>query len=364
MNNNKPWSHLELETKPDFDKCMERIYTWYNQELIDRPPIRFSAHNAEYNAATILEGRTWPTLKDRWFDAEYQIELFLHELKHQQFMAETFPCYWPNLGPEVYSAFYGSELTYQEVTAYSTPLIKDWSEAENLTFNVNSEYLLKLEQLTEIALSQCKGKFLVGYTDLHPGTDCAAAWRDPQQFCLDLILYPDEAKKLIEISYRDFFEIFDRFDKKLKQHGQPSISWMNIPSFGKMHIPSCDFSAMISPEDFNEFVLPGHIAEVKHFDHNIYHLDGKGVAKHIDRILEIKEINAIQWVQGMGDDTPIMQWEPLIKKIQKAGKSIIIDLQVSELEAFISTFDKKGVYLCIAADYDIQPDIIKRVEKW
>jgi len=364
MNNNKPWSHLELETKPDFGKCIERIYAWYNQELIDRPPIRFSAHNAEYNAATILEGRNWPTLKERWFDAEYQIELFLHELKHQKFLAETFPCYWPNLGPEVYSAFYGSELIYQEVTAYSAPLIKDWTQAEKLTFNINSEYYLKLEQLTELALAQCKGKFLVGYTDLHPGTDCAAAWRDPQEFCLDLILNPDEAKKLIDISYRDFFEIFDRFDKKLKQHGQPSITWMSIPSFGKMHIPSCDFSAMISPEQFNEFILPGHIAEVKHFDHNIYHLDGKGVAKHIDRLLEIKEINAIQWVQGMGDDTPIMQWEPLIKKIQKAGKSIIIDLQVSELEAFISTFDKKGVYLCIAADYDIQPDIIKRVEKW
>jgi len=43
----KKWT-LELEQKPDFDNAMERIYAWYEQEMIDRPPIRFSAHNAEY----------------------------------------------------------------------------------------------------------------------------------------------------------------------------------------------------------------------------------------------------------------------------------------------------------------------------
>jgi len=80
--------------------------------------------------------------------------------------------------------------------------------------------------------------------------------------------------------------------------------------------------------------------------------------------LDIKEIQAFQWVQGMGLDMPIMQWVPLIKKIQDAGKSVIIDLQLNELEDFISSVDKKGIYLCIAADEDLQPDIIKRVEKW
>ena len=65
----KKWT-LELEQKPDFDQAMQHIYAWYEQEMIDRPPIRFSAHNAEYSASPHLR-KTWPTLKDRWFDAEY-----------------------------------------------------------------------------------------------------------------------------------------------------------------------------------------------------------------------------------------------------------------------------------------------------
>ncbi len=139
---------------------------------------------------------------------------------------------------------------------------------------------------------------------------------------------------------------------------------MGIPSFGKMHIPSCDFAAMISPRHFREFGLPLLVEEVRPMTHNVFHLDGKGVARHLDGILDVPEINAIQWVQGMGDDAPIMQWIPLLGRIQAAGKSLVIDLQLSELEEFIGNMDPKGLLLCIAAEEPVQPAVIKRVEKW
>jgi hypothetical protein len=42
----------------------------------------------------------------------------------------------------------------------------------------------------------------------------------------------------------------------------------------------------------------------------------------------------------------------------------VVDLQLSELESFISAMQPDGLYLCIAADEQIQPDILKRLEKW
>ncbi len=103
------WS-VELEQKPDFDKCMERIYAWYEQEMIDRVPVRFSAHNQEYDAAKVLNEYKFSNLKERWWNTEYQLELFEHQLRQSTFNAETFPIFWPNLGPEVFTAFYGVEL--------------------------------------------------------------------------------------------------------------------------------------------------------------------------------------------------------------------------------------------------------------
>ncbi|MFH0760202.1 MAG: hypothetical protein V2A67_01710 [Bacteroidota bacterium] len=358
----KHWT-LELERKPDFDRAMERIYAWFEQELIDRPPIRFAAHNAGFSAPPRLT-KIWPSLKDRWFDAEYQVDLYTESIRGRKFYAETFPVFSSNLGPEVYAAFFGSELEYKEVTSYSIPLVKEWADMEKVRFDRNNPYFKKIDEINEIAFEKCPGKFMVAYTVLCPIIDCVAAWRDPQQLCMDMLLSPDNVKQLIKIASDPFNEIFDYYDDILKKHHQLSVSWMDIPSFGKMHIPACDFASMISPDQFDEFVLPTLQQEVKHMTHNVFHLDGKGVANHVDKILAISEINAIQWVQGVGDDQPIMQWVPFIKKIQAAGKSLVLDIQVHELEDFIGAMDPRGLMLCIPAEESIQPSIIRRIERW
>ena len=292
------------------------------------------------------------------------MDLFIDSIKGKKFYAETFPVFWPNLGPEVYTAFHGSELEYMEVTSYSIPSVKNWEDINNIRFDKNNPYFKKLEEMTLLALEKCDGRYLVGYTDLHAGMDCVAAWRDPQQLCIDLLLDKDKVFQLLGLANEHFQEVFDHFDNILKAHNQPSVTWIGIPSYGKMHIPSSDFSAMISTDLYLEFIHPATIKEVKPMTHNVYHMDGKGVARHLDHILEIKEINAIQWVQGMGADMPIMQWVPLIKKIQAAGKSLVIDLQLDELEDFIASVHPEGILLCIDASENIQPDIIKRIEKW
>jgi hypothetical protein len=358
------WWKVELENKPDFEQAMERIYAWYNQEIIDRVPVRFSAHNDEYSGSFELKGYAWNSLRERWWNTEYQLASFEYKLNHSVFNAETFPVFWPNLGPEVYTAFYGVELEYKEVTSYSVPNIKDWTQLNNIKLDFSNPYFLKIEEMTYSALERCQGKYLVGYTDLHPGLDCAAAFRGPQELCLDLLLEPDQVKRLIQLSSHDFQKIFNHFDEILKKHNQLSVTWMGIPSFGKMHIPSCDFATMISPEHFDEFVLPIIKSEIKTMTHNVFHVDGRGVANHIDRILSLPEINAIQWVQGVGDDLPIMQWVPLIKKIQDAGKSLVIDLKVQELEQFMRHVNPKGIFLCIDADVHYQEDIIRKLNKW
>lgn len=360
----KQFWNLELDCKPDFDKAMKRILAWYEGQILDRPPVRFSTHNAEYDVLDASNAR-WKSVKDRWYDTEYQVEKFIKGIEGKKFLGETFPVYWPNLGPNVFAAFHGSELEFGEVTSWAEPCLEDYKDINKIQLDMNCEYLKKLEEMTKYALDRCEGKFMVGYTDLHPGMDCLAAWRDSQNLCFDFYDYPEEFKQALTLSMENFQKVFDYFDNILKAKNQLSVTWMNIPSFGKMHIPSCDFSAMISKDLFNEYHLPLLQEEVKGMDHNVFHLDGKGVAKHIDSILEVKEINAIQWVQGLGVDKPIMQWLPLIKKIQSSGKSVVVDLDKTELEEFISSIDPKGLLLCIDSnDEEEQMQILKRIEKW
>ena len=356
----------EIEAMPGFDMAMKRIYAWFENEIIDRPPIRFIAHNAFLDAATEdIASFSREQKKKWWFNSELQVDLYLKSIEGRQFHGETFPVYFPNLGPDVYAAFYGAELEFGQVTSYSIPLIKEWEDAGQLNLDMKNEYFKKIEDLTFHALERCNGKFLVGYTDLHPGLDCVAAWRDPLQLCYDLYDYPAQVQRLAEKAIADFELIYNHFDAVLKEHGQLSVSWMGIPTHGRMHIPSCDFSALISERFFDQFGLPILERETKTMSHNIFHVDGYGVAKHLDAILSVPAVHALQWVQGVGDNYPIMQWVPLIKDFQARGIPVIVDLSVDDLDSFITVMDPQGLFLWVAIeDEQEETAILDRLVKW
>jgi len=355
---------MELECKPDFDMAMKRVEAWFANEMIDRPCVRFSEHNVDFAGSRTMAGKTWPDLKARWFDAEFQVDFFIESIRGRTFLGETFPVFWPNLGPNVYAAFHDVDLEFGEVTSWIRHCIHEWSDLAKLKFNRENLYFKKIEELTDVALQKSEGRFMVGYTDLHGSLDCAADWRDPERLCLDLADCPEKVHELVRLANENFLPLFDHYDAVLKAHGQLSATWMGIPSRGKMHIPSCDFTSLISTRGFDEFYLPCLLAEVQAMTHIVFHVDGKGMIRHLDRILAVPEIHAIQWAQGVGDDLPILQWLPLIKRIQAAGKSVLVDLQLSELEPFINAMNPNGLYLCIAASEEIQPDILKRLERW
>lgn len=355
---------IALEGKPDFEMAMRRIDAWYEGQMLDRPPVRFSRHNAEFEV-TEDDPNRWANLKDRWFDAQYVVESFEKSIEGKVFRGETFPVFWPNLGPNVYAAFFGCELEFGEVTSWIQHAVHQPEDIAKLKFDRSNEYFAQIDKMTKLGLEACHGKFLVGYTDLHFGLDAVADWRGQSDLCLDLYDRAEMVEEMLALASRHWSETYDHFDTLLKGNGQLSVTWMAIPSYGRMHIPSCDFGALISPDLFEKYALPAIRKEVARMTNNIFHLDGAGVARHLGPILEIREIQAIQWVQGVGDDQPIMQWVDLLKRIRAAGKSVVVDLQLAELEGFIDAMAPEGIYLCIPSENDQQEEaILERVQRW
>jgi len=359
---------IELETKPNMEEAMQRVYAWYAGELMDRPPIRFTRHNAEYELRD--RGRSWPSLKDRWFDTEYQVDDFIDQAMHMRFNAETFPVFWPNLGPNVFAACYrGVGYQFGEVTAWTSAEM-DGQLSDEFDYSIpvidwDSEYVKKLDEMTDYALERAPGRFLVGYTDIHPGMDWTVALKGNDAILIGLLEEPDAVLALARACEADFTAFYNRYHDKLRAAGQPSVTWLNVPSYGRMHVPSADFSTMISDEHFEQFCRPSLVRECEQMTHNVFHVDGKGVARHTDSILALPNLHGIQWVHGVGDDAPIMQWVPYIKKVQDAGKGILIDITPGDLDPIMAALKPEGLYLCIGTESEQQElDIIERTLHW
>jgi hypothetical protein len=357
---------LELEGMPEADLSLNRIEAWMQQSVIDRPPVRFGTHHVNSLVHRNVDFSKWATLKDLWCDSEFQVEHHLESIRMDPHLGETFPVFWPNLGPEVYAAFFGAKLNFTRHNAFADPLDCDVAEVSHLlSFDWENPYLKKIEEMTRIALDMCQGKSLVGYTDLHPGLDCVGAWRGSQNLCIDCLENPDEIKKLVELATRHFVPLFDHFDQILKEAGQYSVNWLQIPSRAKLHVPSCDYASLLSHQTFENLGLTPIIQEVNSIDHNIFHLNGRGVAKNLDYILDIPKIRCIQWVQGYGSDQQILKWRKMIERILEKGRSIVVNIQAPELEDFIEAFpNPEGIFLFMEAFTEDEADILKRISRW
>lgn len=344
---------------------MDRVEAWFHQAVLDRPPVRFYKHNAQFETGEPLDRTRWPSLEARWFDTAYQLDSFERSIAGKTFHAETFPVFMPNLGPSVYSAFYAGRLEFAENTSWFEPVISDLDDLSVLLRDpFASVYFKQIEEMTREGLARCGDRYWVGYTDYHAGLDTVAAWIGADTLFLTMAAEPEKLAPLLELATRDFQRIFGHFDRLLTAHHQPSITWIDIPCRSRFHVPSSDTSAMISTDYFRRFALPGIRTEMAGMERAVFHVDGRGVARHLDVILEQPDIDAIQWVQGLGPDWPILQWVPLLKRILAAGKSVLVDVPLEELDEFMTRMPREGVFLCLGVPDGDEPECLRRIARW
>lgn len=110
----------------------------------------------------------------------------------------------------------------------------------------------------------------------------------------------------------------------------------------------CDISCMLSSEMFNSFFVDEIITTMAIATHRIYHLDGPGALHHLPTLLGINELHGIQWVPGAGKED-IAQWIPLLQKIQKAHKSLLINIVADELPLVLHELNPEGLCITMSA---------------
>ena len=354
-----------FEFKPDYEKTRERIDAFWHRALVDRPVVMFELRKPADEQAP------WPVSRHassaaRWTDAQYQADLALARAMNHEFLGDTLPVAYPNLGPEIFSALYGCPLHFGDYgTSWSDPILHDWTDADALQLDWNSPWLAKLHEMTNALLEIGRGKFIVGMTDWHPGGDCLAAFRDPQNLAADMLEHRAEVEKLLARIEPDYYRVYDIFYEKLRAAGQPISTWTPLVHEGRYYLPSNDFSIMISKRMFDELFLPGIERECRFYDRSLYHLDGPGALRHLDSLLAIPELHAIQWVFGAGNEG-FHRWVDVYRKVQSAGKGVQINCSYPELDMIMETLDPHGVYLAMdgVPDREAALDMLRKLEKW
>jgi hypothetical protein len=194
------------------------------------------------------------------------------------------------------------------------------------------------------------GDYLVGAPAFGSNLDVLAQLRGAQNLLCDLLDRPGWVhEKLAEIN-ESFFVAFDDYYRHIQlPDGSSAYTFFHLWGPGKTSQVQCDFAAMISPAMFREFVIPPLRQQCAWLDHSLFHLDGPHCIGHLEHLLALEELDAVQWTPGAGqpgagDPT----WYELYTRILQAGKSVqILGASVAEAQRILDTFGPRGVFLSV-----------------
>lgn len=347
----------------DWEMRLKRQDALWRGEILDRPfcHINFFELNPDFP----FPQKTHATAEEFWLDTEYRAELALALVMNTAWMGDTLPTAFPDLGPDFFAACYGGQLRFTESTSFIVPFLKRWEDADDLRFDWRHPYFLKMEELYRAYLEIGKNRFYTGWPDLHPGGDCLVGFRGPANLAMDLIDDRAALQACLQRVTQDFLRVYDHYYTKLCRAGQPCTGWPDIVSTYKWHVPSNDFSYMISPADFDEIFLEGLREENRAMEANVHHLDGPGCRNHLDSLLGIAELNMIQWVWGAGRGRA-SDYLDLFRKIQAAGKGVQIqEVALDELDVILEALKPNGVWMHVnATNREEAAQVMQKIRRW
>lgn len=351
--------------KDDWEKVRERMTAWWQGEIVDRVVFQVTSPrdgvrpDHEWNPFYLSQHHRDPDrVLAEW--ERYCAQTF--------FGGEFIPNLWVNLGPGTPAAYLGATMRIGEDTIwFETPGDVSLEEIAGRGLDLDNEWWKITRDYTELAARSGKGKYFAGMTDLNSVFDIICHLRGTQRLLYDLIDNPGAVKAATESVNRLWLECYDRLTDLIVPHQDGTSNWMSIWFEGRGCDVQCDFSAMLSPEMFTEFVLPHLSDECAHLDHSIYHLDGPGQLPHVDILLDIPELDGIQWIPGAGNPgVGSPKWFPLYERIQSRGKKLVLQgMERGDVENVLASISSKGLLIEIKADSEAEArEWLKKAGEW
>jgi 5-methyltetrahydrofolate--homocysteine methyltransferase len=317
------------------------------------------------------------TIRDRYLDAPHRCASYRNFCRTHRFCADAFPNLSMDIGPGSMALYLGSEPIFREDTVWFGECVtQGWEAWGPIRYDPQNRWWRRHLAMIEEARKLAGDDFLVNIPDIIENLDIMSAMRGPQAMCFDLIDEPEVVHRRLDEIDALYFAYYDAMYERTKDAaGGVSFTAFNLWGPGRTAKIQCDFCALMSPDQFQEFVVPSLRKQCAGLDTSVYHLDGPDAVKHVEALMEIEELDALQWTCGAGQpDGGHEGWFPIYDSAKAAGKSLWIALSDGGIEGCIESADRivrrygsDGLYLLfqpVVSETEAE-ELIRRAEtRW
>lgn len=332
-----------------YTEIEKNMVHWWRGDDIGRPIVRIIGVDGDVR---------WPEIpmdyRARHTDPEFRIHLYTTHYENMTFFGEAFPFVDLNMGPGSMAAYLGSEPIFEPDTVWYKEIVQDQlADLGHLRFDPKQywwvDHLDRVRRATELAKDT---PLLTTIPDILENLDILALLRSPQELCYDLIDEPETVARYIEEIDNIYFDYYDAmYDIVKNAEGGCSYTAFSILAPDRCAKIQCDFSALLSPSQFRDFVIPSLRKQCEKIPYTLYHLDGPDALRHVDDLMRLEKLNALNWVPGAAEvDAGSEKWYPLYDKAVEAGKSLWISIEgdydtvLEKSKKLIRRYGSRGMY--------------------
>ncbi len=355
-----------MRYKSDWEQAKKRFEAFWNGgEIIDRCCVSVKAYDYNKFSYVRLVPGTDEERVLHWTDPERIIKRNRLFMENIYYGGEAFPCIFTDLGAGGHAGFFKGSKHYFGDSVWFFPTF-DENTIDSLEFDENSYLYKKTLELAKAYAEDSKGDYMVSMPDSTGNADALTHLMGTENLMPLMLEDPDTVHRAlakIEYAYeRVMREVYDIV--KDVNEGGSCIDWMSTWAPGFHAQMQSDMSVMISNPMFKEFILPELKTQCKFLQYPMYHFDGVEQIRHLDDMLSIPELKCIQWTQVTGQ-RPCLDYIDQLKKIQAAGKNLLIICQPDQIRPIMENLSSKGLFLNTSVGTKDEADaIIRDVAKW
>lgn len=319
----------------------ERLKAWWRNEDINRPCIGFNCPFLDSKIANVSEITDFYIgfcLAKDYDNIEGCLDKFEYLMDNIYSGGDNIYSFFPNYGAGSLATIFGVEPEYMEGSDKHGPVAETvWyleeipveeliPRLENTELNKNNEWYARYLRVIEYAAKRAGQKYSIAMIDLGGVLDVLSSLLSPTKVILTMRRNPKLIEKACSLILEKMQKLYNDLQALIDKYSDGCDSWLNLWCPDHYYPVQSDFSAMLNPKWFKQFGLPFIKAQAERLEHAIYHLDGEKQITHLDELLALECLDGIQWVPGAGKEiTASEKWMPLYKKIQAAGKKVILN---------------------------------------
>lgn len=338
-------SKKPLEFIPDFPLIAARFEAWWEHDCLDRP-VFIASTNANPTRPT---ARRVDIIEEpqHWFEEKYK------DMRQTHWVGDALPFIRVDFGPVFMTALAGATPKFvSDTTWYDHFINDDWSNAPDWTFREDNHWLQLLKELLAMVAKDAQGRYCVCTPNLGGTDEVLLNLRGSAQLCLDAVDQPEKIIAAVEAIHPGWERMTKLLYETILEYDAPMIQWQNLWSNRPHTLPSSDFNAMLGPRHFKQLFMPDIEKRAKTVKRASFHLDGPDAARHIDALIECEALDVIQFTPGDGA-VPAKTYGEMFRKVQAAGKSLLIAARKDDVLPLCEELDPKGLAFLIGDSFTV-----------